>query len=90
MVGWDDGGEEGDFSDALGDEFECIAVDEKCFRFLIDFEIENLLKKRVSLCTAKKGGKTEERKRTIFDTFSAINSPESSLTSSVLYSVSTC
>jgi hypothetical protein len=57
MVGWDDGSEEGDFSDALGDELECIAVDEKCFRFLIDFEIENLLKKRVSYALPRKGKK---------------------------------
>ena len=57
MVGWEDGSEEGDFSDALGDEFECIAVDEKCFRFLIDFEIENLLKKRVSYALPRKGKK---------------------------------
>jgi hypothetical protein len=57
MVGWDDGSEEGDFSDALGDEFECIAIDEKCFRFLIDLEIENLLKKRVSYALPRKSEK---------------------------------
>lgn len=35
MVGWDDGSEEGEFSDLLRDEFECIAVDEQGFRVLI-------------------------------------------------------
>ena len=44
VVGWDDGSEQGDFSDTLGHEFECVAVDEEFFRFLIDFEIEDLLR----------------------------------------------
>ena len=82
VVGREDSREEGDFSDALGYEFEHEPIDEKGFRFLIDFEIKNLFK-RCQFAMSR----TDERRHTILDTFSAINSPESSLTSSVLHSL---
>jgi len=84
MVGWDDGSEEGEFSDVLGDELECIAVDKEGFCVLIDFEIKNLWREKALVLHCQE---LDGRRHTMLDTFSAISSPESCLTSSVLHSL---
>ena len=42
MIRWNDGSEERHLLNTLGDEFQCISVDEEILGFSIDFEIKYL------------------------------------------------